>query len=86
LSYISAQAAYEALKAVNGNAEDKEALQKALQNVNFTTPMGGKAYFDGKHAMVFDMIFLEARKANGECHIFEIGRLKNVKDPYDVFP
>jgi len=36
--------------------------------------------------MVYDMIFLEARKANGECHIFEIGRLKNVREPYEVFP
>jgi len=86
LAYISAQAAYQALEAVKGDAENKEALQQALQNVNFTTPMGGKAYFDDKHAMIFDMIFLEARKTNGECHIFEIGRLKNVKDPYEVFP
>ncbi|HME42631.1 MAG TPA: ABC transporter substrate-binding protein, partial [Syntrophorhabdales bacterium] len=86
VAYISAQAAYEALAKVKGNAENKEMLREAIQKISFTTPMGGKAFFDSKNAMVYDMIFLEARKTNGECHIFEIGRLKNVKEPYDVFP
>ena len=86
LAYISAQAAYEALSRAKGEVDNKEKLREALQNIEFTTPMGGKASFDSKNAMVYDMIFLEARRANGECHIFEIGRLKNVKDPYDVFP
>lgn len=86
LAYIAAQTAYEALAKIGGDVENKEKLLDALQKVEFTTPMGGKASFDSKNAMVYDMIFLEARKTNGECHIFEIGRIKNVKDPYDVFP
>jgi branched-chain amino acid transport system substrate-binding protein len=86
IAYISAQAAYEALRKVKGDAENKEKLREAIQKIQFTTPMGGKAFFDSKNAMVYDMIFLEARKTNSECHIFEIGRIKNVREPYDVFP
>jgi branched-chain amino acid transport system substrate-binding protein len=86
LAYISAQAAYETLNKVKGDVENKEKLREAMQKLEFTTPMGGKAFFDSKNAMVYDMIFLEARKTNGECHIFEIGRIKNVKEPYEVFP
>lgn len=86
LAYISAQAAYEALNKAKGDVDNKEKLRETLQRIEFTTPMGGKASFDSKNAMVYDMIFLEARRTNGECHIFEIGRIKNVKEPYDVFP
>lgn len=86
LAYIAAQTAYEALNKIGGDAENKEKLHNALQKIKFTTPMGGQAYFDAKNAMVYDMIILEARKTNGECHIFEIGRIKDVKDPYEVFP
>jgi DNA-binding transcriptional regulator LsrR (DeoR family) len=71
---------------VKGNGTDKTKLRDALQKVEFTTPMGGRAFFDSKNAMVYDMIFREARRTNGECHLFEIGRLKNVKEPYEVFP
>ncbi len=86
LAYIGAQTAYEALNKIGGNVENKEKLRDAIHKVNFTTPMGGKAYFDAKNAMVYDMIFLESRRANGECHNIEIGRIKDVKEPYDVFP
>jgi branched-chain amino acid transport system substrate-binding protein len=85
-AYVATQTVYEGLKKTGGDV-DKEKLRTALANVEFTTPMGGKAYFDDKNAMAFDMIFLEARKADsGEIHLYEIGRLKNVKDPYQVFP
>ena len=86
MSYSAAQAAYEALAKVKGNVENKESLREAIQKTSFNTPMGGKAYFDSKNGLVYDMIVLEARKTNGECHIFEIGRIKDVKDPYEVFP
>jgi branched-chain amino acid transport system substrate-binding protein len=86
LAYIAAQAAYEAMEKVKGNVEDKAKFLDALRKVKFTTPMGGKAYFDEKQGMVYDFIFLEARKTNGECHLFEIGRIKDVKEPYRLFP
>ena len=86
LSYISAQAIYKALEKVNGNVEDKDKFVKALETIEFTTPMGGKARYDQKHAMVFDLILAETRRANGECHLFEIGRIKDVRDPYSLFP
>lgn len=86
LAYSSAQAAYKTLEMVKGNVTDKTKLRDALQKVEFTTPMGGRAFFDSKNAMVYDMIFREARRTNGECHLFEIGRIKNVKEPYEVFP
>jgi branched-chain amino acid transport system substrate-binding protein len=86
LAYTAAQAAYEAMDKVKGNVEDKEKLQDALRKVRFTTPMGGRAFFDEKQGMVFDFIFTEARKTNGESHLFEIGRAKDVKDPYKLFP
>jgi branched-chain amino acid transport system substrate-binding protein len=85
-AYTSAQAAYEAIDKVKGNIDDKEKFLDALRKVRFTTPMGGQAYFDEKQGLVFDYLFLEARKTNGECHTFEIGRIKDVKDPYHLFP
>lgn len=86
LAYIAAQAAYEAMDKVKGNVEDKEKFREALKTVKFTTPMGGQGYFDEKQGMVFDFIMTEARKTNGECHLFEIGRVKDVRDPYKLFP
>jgi len=85
-AYISAQAAYEAMEKIEGKVEDREKFLNALRKVAFITPMGGKAYFDEKQGMVYDFIFLEARKTDRECHLFEIGRIKDVKDPRDVFP
>jgi branched-chain amino acid transport system substrate-binding protein len=86
LSYISAQAIYKALETVNGNVEDKDKFVKALETIEFTTPTGSKARYDQKHAMVLDLIIAETRRTNGECHLFELGRIKNARDPYKVFP
>lgn len=85
-SYMAAETAYQAMDTIKGDVENKDKLLKALENVKFTTPMGSKAYFDAKHGMPWDMIFMQARRTNGEVHLFEIGRIKEVKDPVDVFP
>ena len=86
LAYVTAQATYEAMDKVKGNVEDREKFLDALRKVKFTTPMGGKGYFDERQSMVYDLLILEARKTNGECHIFEIDRIKEVKDPVNIFP
>jgi branched-chain amino acid transport system substrate-binding protein len=86
LNYISAKSAYEAMVAIKGDVEDKEKFVDAIRKVNFISPMGYRAYFDEKHGMVHDFIMLETRKTNGEVHNFEIGRIKDVKDPYQAFP
>jgi branched-chain amino acid transport system substrate-binding protein len=86
IAYMASEIAYQAMDRVNGEVENKDKLLKALKNVKFTTPMGAKAYFDERNGMAWDMIFMQARRADGEVHLYEIGRLKNVKDPIEVFP
>jgi len=86
LAYIAAQATYEAMDKVKGNVEDKEKFLDALRKVNFTTPMGAKGYFDEKQGMVYDLLLMQVKKADGEYHNFEIGRLKGIRDPVNIFP
>jgi len=86
LAYIAAQATYEAVDKVKGNVEDKEKFLDALRKVNFTTPMGAKGYFDEKQGMVYDLLLMQVKKADGEYHNFEIDRLKGIKDPVNIFP
>jgi len=86
LAYIAAQATYEAMDKVKGNVEDKEKFLDALRKVNFTTPMGAKGYFDEKQGMVYDLLLMQVKKADGEYHNFEIDRLKGIKDPVNIFP
>lgn len=87
LAYIMAQATYEAMEAVKGNVEDKQKFLEALRKVNFVTPMGYKAYFDEKQGMAHDFYILQVKKADdGQYHLFEIDRIKDVKDPYREFP
>ncbi len=86
LAYIAAQATFEAMEKVNGNVEEKEKFLDALRKVNFTTPMGGKGYFDERQGMVYDLLMLEIRKMDGEYHNVEIDRLKGIKDPVNIFP
>jgi branched-chain amino acid transport system substrate-binding protein len=85
-AYMAAQAAYGAADKINGEAENKENLVKSLKEVRFTTPMGSKAYFDQRNGMAVDIIFMQARRTNGEVHLFEIGRIREVKDPVKLFP
>ena len=86
LAYIAAQATYEAMDKVKGNVEDKEKFLDALRKVNFTTPMGAKGYFDEKQGMVYDLLLMQVKKADGEYHNFEIDRLKGIRDPVNLFP
>ena len=86
LAYIAAQATYEAMEKVKGNVEDKEKFLDALRKVNFTTPMGAKGYFDEKQGMVYDLLLMQVKKADGEYHNFEIDRLKGIRDPVNLFP
>ncbi len=86
ISYIASTLIYAALEEIDGKAEDKEAFLKALETVKVKTPMGGEAFFDEKHGLIWDFIVYEVRKTNGETHIFEIDRVPGVKDPYDLFP
>jgi branched-chain amino acid transport system substrate-binding protein len=85
-AYMASQAAYEALDKINGEAENKDKLVTSLKNVRFTTPLGAKAYFDERNGMAVDMIFMQAKRTNGEVHLFEIGRIREVKDPVKLFP
>jgi branched-chain amino acid transport system substrate-binding protein len=86
ISYMVGEIAYQGMDRISGEVENKDNLLKALKNVKFTTPMGAKAYFDERNGMVWDMIFMQVRRTDGEVHLFEIGRLKDVKDPVELFP
>ena len=47
--------------------------------------MGGKGYFDERQGMIYDILILEVRKTDGEYHNFEIDRIKEVKDPVNIY-
>ena len=88
LSYLactSAAFAYQAMDKIHGDVEDADKLVKSLEKVELVAPMGSKVYFDKKHAMPIDYVFMKVKRTNGECHTFEIGRI-TVKEPYDLFP
>ncbi len=86
IAYMVSDIAYQSIDKINGDVEDRDKVLKSLEKVEITTPMGAKAYFDEKHGMIWDMIFMQAKKTNGEVHLFEIGRIKGVKDPVKLFP
>ena len=63
--YIGARPIIEALKAVNGKIEDRDAYLRALRGVDFAGP-AGPFKFDGKQNAVVNVYLFEAREVDGE--------------------
>jgi branched-chain amino acid transport system substrate-binding protein len=86
MGYMAAKMVIQALKDINGRAEDKDAFIAALSKVQVKGPMG-MASFDDHHGMVADFYSLTVEKGkDGQLQNNCGERIEQVKDPYDMFP
>lgn len=86
MGYTAAEMVIQALKDINGKAEDRDAFIKALSNVKIKGPMG-MVSFDQHHGMVADFYVLTVEKGpNGKLQNHCDERIPQVKDPYNLFP
>lgn len=86
MGYVAAKMVIQALKDINGRAEDREAFIAALSKVQVKGPMG-MASFDEHHGLVADFYMLTVEKGpDGRLQNHCGERIPQVKDPYDMFP
>ena len=85
MGYMAAKFVIQALKDVNGRAEDREAFAAALRKAQVKGPMG-MASFDERQGMVADVYVLKVVRKGGQLENQCIERIPQVKDPYDLFP
>jgi branched-chain amino acid transport system substrate-binding protein len=86
MGYMAAKMVIQALKDINGRAEDREAFLAALRKVQVKGPMGMTS-FDENQGMVADFYELEVvRGADGKLANKCGDRIPQVKDPYHLFP
>jgi branched-chain amino acid transport system substrate-binding protein len=85
LAYMAAKAAIQALKDVNGRAEDHDAVAAALRKVQLDGPMG-KVFFDERQGMVADAYTLKVVKKDGTLQNECMQRIPESRDPYNLFP
>jgi len=85
LAYMAAKAAIQALKDVNGRAEDHDAVAAALRKVQLDGPMG-KVFFDERQGMVADAYTLKVVRKDGTLQNECIERIPESRDPYNLFP
>ena len=86
MGYMAAKMVIQALKDINGRAEDREAFIAALSKVRINGPMG-MASFDEHHGMVADFYELTVQKGKDGRLENRCGeRIAQVKDPYACFP
>lgn len=85
MGYMSAKFVIQALKDIQGRAEDREAFIAALRKIQLRGPMG-MASFDERQGMVGDFYVLKVVRKDGRLQNECIERIPQVKDPYDLFP
>ncbi len=86
MGYMAAKMVIQALKDINGKAEDHDAFINALSKVQVKGPMGVTS-FDEHHGMVADFYHLTIEKGpDGKLQNRCGERIAQVKDPYDLFP
>jgi branched-chain amino acid transport system substrate-binding protein len=85
MGYMAAKFVIQALKDINGRAEDHEAFDAALRKVQIKGPMG-MASFDEHQGMVGDFYILKVVKKDGHLQNSCVEKIPQVKDPYGMFP
>ena len=86
MGYMAAKMVIEALKQINGKAEDREAFINTLKKIQIKGPMGVTG-FDEHNGLVADFYRLTIEKGpDGKLHNKCGDRIAQVKDPYDLFP
>ena len=83
--HMAAKFTIQALKDINGRAEDREAFIAALRKVQIKGPMG-VASFDERQGMVGDFYVLKVVNKGGQLQNQCVERIPQVKDPYELFP
>lgn len=77
LGYLAARASGEAMKAVNGNVEDKERFLAALRKVSFEAP-GGSFRFDDKQNAIIPTYIRRVDKVDGKLQNTVLDVVKDV--------
>ena len=85
MAYMASRIVIQAIKDVNGNVEDRDAVLDALRKIRLDGPMG-LASFDERQRGVFDFFALKVVKKDGQLQNECIDKIPQVRDPYDVFP
>jgi len=85
MGYMAGKFVIQALKDIDGRAEDREAFAAALRKAQVKGPMG-MASFDERQGMVADVHVLKVVRKGGQLENQCIERMPQVKDPYDLFP
>jgi len=86
MAYMAAKMVIQALKDINGKAEDREAFIGALSKVQVKGPMG-MASFDSNRGMIGDFYALQVDKGpDGKLYNKCGAVIPQVKDPYEHFP
>jgi branched-chain amino acid transport system substrate-binding protein len=85
MGYMAGKMVIQALKDIQGKAEDRAAFVAALRKVHLKGPMG-MASFDERQGMVSDFYALKVVKKDGQLQNECVERIPDVKDPYELFP
>jgi branched-chain amino acid transport system substrate-binding protein len=83
VGYGGALAVYEALKKVGGDAKDKLALSKTIQDGIVMTPYGKLRFDPVTNNGIFDIHVREVRKVDGKIHNYVLDTIKDVVAPHD---
>ena len=85
MGYMAGKMVIQALKDIQGRAEDREAFVAALRKIHLPGPMG-MASFDERQGMVGDFYVLKVVRKDGQLQNDCVERIPQVRDPYDLFP
>lgn len=84
--WAAAQTLWEAMRAIGGRVEDREALTKALQETRYVGATGPFRY-DANRNPILDVYMQEVRRVDGELHNVCIDKVAEVGHPADIpFP
>ncbi len=80
--YDTAQVIVRALKAVNGNTQDKDKLVAAIEKTEFESPRGHFRFDPKTHNVIQPFIYVrEVKEVGGELNNVVIDKIADVRDP-----
>jgi branched-chain amino acid transport system substrate-binding protein len=79
--YVAAQVLDESLKAVDGDASNKDKLAEAMVKVSFNAPRGPFRFDPVTHHPIQTVYICEVQQGDGRLINKDIARIENVRDP-----
>lgn len=79
--YVTARVIDEAIKAVDGNTENRDRLAEAMSKVAFEAPRGPFRFDPVTHHPIQNVYICEVRKVDGRNIIKDFMTIKDVRDP-----